>query len=88
MRLDTRALAITSAVVWGGCILLVGVSHLIWPGYGVAFLDMAASIYPGFHVAGIGSVVVGALYGVVDGAIGGAIFGWCYNRLAQRSAAT
>jgi hypothetical protein len=27
----------------------------------------------------MGSVVIGALYALVDGLIGGAIFGWLYN---------
>ncbi len=86
MRLDSRALAMASALLWGGCILLVGIAHLVWPGYGTAFLDLVASLYPGFHVAGLGSIIVGALYGVVDGAIGGWVFAWCYNRVAGRPA--
>jgi len=86
MRLDTRALALAMAVVWGGCILLVGLAHLRWPGYGGALLDLASSIYPGYTVGGIGSVIIGALYGAVDGAVGGWIFGWCYNRLVGRGA--
>ncbi len=48
--------------------------------YGQAFLDVMASIYPGFHAAGtFGDAIVGTLYGVVDGAIGGAVFAWLYN---------
>ena len=30
---------------------------------------------------GVGSVVIGTIYALVDGFIGGAIFGWLYNRL-------
>jgi hypothetical protein len=29
----------------------VGVSNLIWPGYGQAFLQLAASMYPGYSAA-------------------------------------
>ena len=48
--------------------------------YGLAFLQLWASIYPGYHPGtGVGSVVIGALYALVDGLIGGAIFGWLYN---------
>jgi hypothetical protein len=33
-----------------------------------------ASVYPGYHIGfGPGSVITGALYGFVDGAIGGAV---------------
>lgn len=86
MRFNVTALALTSGLIWGGAILVVAVCTLIWPGYGRAFLDLAASIYPGYHPGpGIGPVVTGTLYGLVDGAIGGAIFGWLYNLLARRS---
>jgi acyl-CoA synthetase (AMP-forming)/AMP-acid ligase II len=35
---------------------------------------------------GIGSVVSGTIYALVDGVIGGAIFGWLYNLFAARKA--
>lgn len=83
MKLSIKALAIALGVVWGGCILLVGLAQLAWPGYGSAFLGMAGSIYPGFDPAGgAGAVVVGALYGFVDGAVGGAVLAWLYNKVA------
>jgi hypothetical protein len=85
MLLDVKALALTTALVWGGCLLLTGLANLAYPAYGLAWLQVAASIYPGYHgPAGLGSVVVVTLYGLVDGAAGGAIFGWLYNRVAQR----
>jgi hypothetical protein len=41
-----------------------------------------SSIYPGYEVGGFGSVVVGAGYGLVDGAIAGLILAWLYNAAA------
>jgi len=83
MRLSIRALAITSALLWGGCVLFVGLLNLASPGYGVAFLQMISSIYPGFHASRtFGDVIVGALYALVDGGVGGLIFGWLYNAFA------
>ncbi len=85
MKLNVIALGLTAGLIWGGAILLVGVANLIWPGYGQAFLDLLASIYPGYHPAsGTGSIIAGALYGLVDGTIGGVIFGWLYNLLTGR----
>ncbi len=85
MRFNIIALAITTGLFWGVAILLVSLANLIWPGYGVAFLDVTASVYPGYHAGtGIGSVVVGTVYALVDGAIGGAIFAWLYNFVASR----
>jgi len=84
MKLDIKALALTGGIFWGGAILLTALPNLIWPDYGRAFLELAASIYPGYRPgAGIGSVVTATLYGLVDGAICGAIIAWLYNRLAK-----
>lgn len=80
MKLNIGALSLAVGLFWGGSILLVGVSNLIWPGYGGAFLQLAASIYPGYSAsASFGQVIIGTLYGLVDGAIGGVIFAWLYN---------
>lgn len=88
MTLSIKGLAITAGVLWGAVVFLVGLGHLIWPNYGTMFLELVASIYPGYSVGGFGSVIVGTLYALVDGAIGGAVFAWLYNRLtAPRAAA-
>ncbi len=85
MKFNITALAITTGVFWGAAILLVSLANLIWPSYGVALLDIAASVYPGYEAGtGIGSVIVGSLYALVDGAVAGGIFAWLYNFVASR----
>jgi len=80
MRLNVIALSLASGLIWGSAILIVAVSNLAWPGYGQAFLELTASIYPGYQPGdGIGSVITGTLYALVDGTIGGALFAWLYN---------
>jgi hypothetical protein len=82
MKLSVKGLALTSAIMWGGSIFIMGVLNLIWAGYGVAYLDMVRSIYPGYAAtSGFGGVIVGTCYGLVDGFVGGAIFAWLYNAL-------
>ena len=84
-RLNVRALVITAALFWGGVVFLVGLGHMINPGYGGAFLELCASIYPGYKVGeSFASVIVGTLYALVDGGIGGLIFGWFYNLIADK----
>jgi len=84
MRINVIALSVTAALFWSVAIFVVGLANLIWPGYGVAFLEIVASIYPGYHPGmGFGSVITGTLYGLVDGAIGGAVFGWLYNFISR-----
>ena len=82
MRLNVTALSVTAGLFWGAAILIVASANSIWPSYGRAFLELAASVYPGYlPTPSIGSIVTGTLYGVVDGAIAGAVFGWLYNLL-------
>jgi hypothetical protein len=84
MKLNVTAFALAASVLWGGAVLVVALANLAWPPYGRALLDLAASLYPGYHAGGsAGSAVVGALYGLVDGAIGGAAFAWLYNLLLR-----
>ena len=83
MRLSVKGLALALGILWGGCILLVGIVHLAAPSYGVEFLQLASSIYPGFHnTPHFVDVLVGTGYGLVDGGIGGAILALLYNCFA------
>jgi hypothetical protein len=84
MTLSIRALTFTAALLWGGGVLVCGLANLIWPTYGVAFLQLVSSIYPGYHATrSLGSVVVGTLYALLDGAVCGWLFAWLYNRVAR-----
>jgi len=84
MKINVKALAVASAILWGGAMLVMGLANLIWSGYGQQFLQTMASVYPGYHATrSIAEVIVGTLYGVVDGFIGGAVFAWLYNQFAR-----
>lgn len=83
MKLSVKGLAWAMGLLWGALVLLVGVLNLVFPGYGAVFLEWMASFYPGYHgPAGMGSVVVATLYGLVDGAIFGWLLAWLYNAFA------
>lgn len=83
MKFSLKGLALASGILWGGCILLVGLGNLIWPEYGTALLDLARSVYPGYaQTTGFWGVIVGTGYAFVDGALAGLIFAWLYNLLA------
>jgi hypothetical protein len=85
MRINVIALSIAAGLIWGAAIFIVAFAHSIWPSYGGAFLELAASIYSGYDAGpGIGSIIIGTLYGLVDGAIAGAVFGWLYNFLSRK----
>ena len=79
MKLSVKGMAVACSLLWGGAIFVGGICHRIWPSYGGALLDFAASIYPGYHPGGLISVVVGTLYALIDGGVGGALLAWLYN---------
>jgi len=84
MKLSVKAMALTSGMAWGGAMLVSGLINLASRSYARPFLGMMSSVYPGFHNSRtLGDVLVGAGYGFVDGAAGGAIIAAVYNRLAE-----
>lgn len=84
MKFNMKGLALTSGVLWGLAMLVMGLANLIWGSYGQQFLQTMSSVYPGYHATGsIAEVIVGTLYGFVDGLIGGAVFAWLYNQFVR-----
>lgn len=70
MRLSTRAFALAFAALWGGCMLFVGILNAVISPYGGEFLRLMSSVYPGSG-AGLVGVLVGTIWGVLDGAVAG-----------------
>ncbi|MGB2607035.1 MAG: hypothetical protein WBC78_25755 [Candidatus Sulfotelmatobacter sp.] len=84
MKLNTKALALTSAILWGLAMLVTTLANLIWGNFGQQFLQTMSSVYPGYHATrSIAEVIVGTLYGAVDGLAGGAVFACLYNQFAH-----
>jgi len=84
MKLSVKSLTVTMALFWGGTVFLVALINFLAPPYGEAFLDLVSSVYPGYKVvSSFGSVIVGTLYALVDGAVGGVLFAWMYNMFAD-----
>ena len=82
MKLNIKAFALTCGLVWG-----LGVFCLTW--WIIAFdgstgeATFLGSIYRGFNISPMGSVI-GLVWALADGAIGGAIFAWFYNLINDR----
>ena len=84
MKFSTKGLALASGILWGLAMLVMGLANLVWGSYGQQFLQLMASVYPGYHATrSIAEVIVGTLYGAVDGFVGGAVFAWLYNQFAK-----
>ena len=63
--------------------LLVGLIHIADPSYGAEFPRIMSSIYPGADTTPtLGRVLLGTLYGLVDGGVAGLVFGLLYSAFA------
>ena len=82
MKLNVKAFALTCGLVWGIGILLITWWIIAWDRVSgdVTFLGR---VYRGYSISPLGSVI-GLVWGLFDGAIGGAIFAWVYNFFAAR----
>lgn len=80
MKLDVKACALTSGLIWG-----LGLFILTW--WIMAFdgvtgeMTFIGRLYRGYSISPTGSLV-GLAWGLLDGFIGGALFAWLYNRFA------
>lgn len=73
----------------GAAFLITGAANFIWSTYGTTFLQVVASIYLGYQAqASVGDLIVGTLYALVDGAIGGWVLAWLYNRFIGKEPGT
>jgi len=81
MRLDVKAFALTCGIMWGLAVMLATL-WLIVSGSGGTFMRYLDNFYIGYSFSVVGAFI-GAIWGFVDGVIGGAIFAWLYNTIAK-----
>lgn len=82
--LNAKAFALTCGILWSFALTVLSILA-IGNGYGTLFLEMMASVYIGYS-ASVQGVAIGAIWGFIDGAVGGLIFAWLYNKLASKIA--
>lgn len=80
--LNPLNLGISGGVVWGVSMFVCTILSM-YIGYSTEFLNLMASIYPGYTITWWGSIV-GLVYGFADAFIGLFILGWIYNRLSEK----
>ena len=83
MKLNVKAFALTTAIIWG-----LGVFCLTW--WIILFEgpneapNILTHVYRGFTITPLGSLI-GLLWGTLDGLIGGACIAWVYNSIVSKS---
>jgi hypothetical protein len=76
--LNAKNLGLAAGTLWGISMFVLTIVAIL-TGYGVTWLELMASIYPGYTISWIGSII-GLIYGFFDGFVGLYIFGWLYNQ--------
>ena len=80
MKFNIAAAAIAGGLGFAIALGSAGVLNMLVEGYGSAFLDMMASVYPGYKASGTaGDLVIGCFYAATDGIIAGGGFALLYN---------
>lgn len=79
--LSPKRLGIAGGILWGVSMFIMTLANL-WFGYGGAFLEIFSSVYPGYEITYIGSLV-GLIYGFIDGFVGLYILAWLYNKVGD-----
>ncbi len=76
----TKRLAVTFGIVWAATVFLTTLLS-VYTGYGKLFLDFVASIYPGYSISLLGSVI-GLVYAFFDMFVGVYIVSWVYHQVS------
>jgi len=82
MRLNPKALALASGILWGLGLFIATIWLLIIGSPGDT-ISLIGKFYFGYSVSVLGAFV-GFFWGFVDGLIGGFIFAWLYNMLLPK----
>jgi len=80
-KLNVKALAIALGSAWALCMLFTGWAAMF--GWSTKFVEIMGSAYIGFEPSFLGGII-GALWGFLDGAIGGLVIALIYNAVSRR----
>lgn len=82
-RLSPLAFGLSLGVVWGACVLIMGLlAHYL--SYGTEFVGAMKVVYIGYEPSILGAVI-GSAFGFVDALVIGAVIAWLYNIFARCS---
>ena len=82
MKINVLALAVTLGFLWGVTIFLMTWWIIMFDG-ALTEPNLLGRLYRGYRITPAGSVI-GLVWGLIDGFIGGAVIAWVYNKLVDR----
>ena len=80
-KLSVKGLAVGLGASWAICMLFAGWASIF--GWSIKFVEVMSSVYVGLKPTFLGGII-GALWGFIDGAIGGAIIAIVYNAVTKK----
>ncbi|MGB2982011.1 MAG: bacteriophage holin [Candidatus Zixiibacteriota bacterium] len=80
-KLNVKALTVSLGATWGFFVL--GLGWVAGFGWGTRVVEVMSSVYIGYAPCFVGGLI-GALWGFLDGAVGGLIIALVYNAIARR----
>ena len=83
MKLNIKAFALTSGLVWGIALFLLTWWFIAFDG-STGEPTLIGRLYRGYRITPAGSFI-GLVWGFADGLVAGAIFAWLYNLLSSRT---
>ncbi len=85
MKFNIPAATITGGIAFAVALGACGLLNIAFEGYGQLFLDLLASVYPGYEASRtIGDLIIGCLYAILDGCIAGCGLALLYNLVSSR----
>jgi hypothetical protein len=81
-KLSVKGLSLSMGLVWAFCNLLAGWTAMF--GWAGKYVDLMSSIYIGYTPTWVGGVI-GGIWAFFDGAIGGLLIAFIYNKITRTS---
>ena len=82
MKLNVTAFAVACGLIWGLGVFLLTWWIIMFDG-ATGEVPFLGQLYRGYNISPQGSVI-GLIWALVDGGIGGALFAWLYNFLVGK----
>ncbi len=83
MKLNVLACGLACGLIWGLGLFIITWWIIAFDGQQPGEATVIGQVYRGYEITTMGSLL-GLLWGLGDGFIGGVIFAWLYNLLASR----
>ena len=82
MQLNPKAFGLACGATWALGIVILALLSLFLEDYGNSIISLLSTVYRGYRPT-IPCAIIGGMWGFADGAIGGYLFAWFYNKFVQ-----